>query len=132
MPQPQYRPTDLLLAIDQGGQSTRVAIYSAEGQQVCCYSAACATTHAAHVSDSLCFSATRIDTFRRCCRGLPFAESTSTLLALAIIWCPRCVCPKVSARPAVWRRYCHVESSQKNFSVKSRIFNQGQPVTQRF
>ncbi len=45
MPQPQYRPTDLLLAIDQGGQSTRVAIYSAEGQQICCYSAACATTH---------------------------------------------------------------------------------------
>jgi glycerol kinase len=37
--------TDLFLAIDQGGQSTRIAIYSAEGKQICCYSAACATTH---------------------------------------------------------------------------------------
>jgi len=37
--------TDLFLAIDQGGQSTRVAIYSATGEQICCFSAACATTH---------------------------------------------------------------------------------------
>ncbi len=37
--------TDLFLAIDQGGQSTRVAIYTPTGEQVCCYSAACATTH---------------------------------------------------------------------------------------
>jgi len=37
--------TDLFLAIDQGGQSTRVAIYTATGEQLCCFSAACATTH---------------------------------------------------------------------------------------
>lgn len=37
--------TDLFLAIDQGGQSSRIAIYTATGEQVCCYSAACATTH---------------------------------------------------------------------------------------
>lgn len=37
--------TDLFLAIDQGGQSTRIAIYSGIGEQICCYSAACATTH---------------------------------------------------------------------------------------
>ena len=37
--------TNLFLAIDQGGQSTRVAVYSDTGQQICCYSAACATTH---------------------------------------------------------------------------------------
>lgn len=37
--------TALYLAIDQGGQSTRVAIYSGTGEQICCYSAACATTH---------------------------------------------------------------------------------------
>jgi glycerol kinase len=36
---------DLFLAIDQGGQSTRVAIYSGAGEQVCCFFAACATTH---------------------------------------------------------------------------------------
>lgn len=36
---------NLFLAIDQGGQSTRVAIYSGTGEQICCYSAACATTH---------------------------------------------------------------------------------------
>ncbi|WP_331353094.1 FGGY family carbohydrate kinase [Cellvibrio sp. UBA7671] len=42
--------TDLFLAIDQGGQSTRVAIYSHTGEQICCYSAACATTH--HQSES--------------------------------------------------------------------------------
>ena len=35
---------NLYLAIDQGGQSTRVAIYSGIGEQVCCFSAACATT----------------------------------------------------------------------------------------
>jgi len=40
-----YLATDLFLAIDQGGQSTRVAIYSGTGEQICCYSAACATTH---------------------------------------------------------------------------------------
>lgn len=37
--------TDLFLAIDQGGQSSRVAIYTATGEQLCCFSAACATTH---------------------------------------------------------------------------------------
>lgn len=37
--------TDLFLAIDQGGQSSRIAIYTATGEQICCYSAACATTH---------------------------------------------------------------------------------------
>ena len=37
--------TDHFLAIDQGGQSTRVAIYSSTGEQICCYSAACATQH---------------------------------------------------------------------------------------
>jgi glycerol kinase len=37
--------TDLFLAIDQGGQSSRVAIYSGTGEQRCCFSAACATTH---------------------------------------------------------------------------------------
>lgn len=37
--------TDLFLAIDQGGQSTRIAIYSGNGEQISCYSAACATTH---------------------------------------------------------------------------------------
>lgn len=41
----QYLPTDLFLAIDQGGQSTRVAIYTAMGEQRCSFSAACATTH---------------------------------------------------------------------------------------
>ena len=40
-----YGATDLFLAIDQGGQSTRVAIYSHSGEQICCFSAACATTH---------------------------------------------------------------------------------------
>jgi glycerol kinase len=37
--------TNLFLAIDQGGQSSRVAIYTATGEQLCCFSAACATTH---------------------------------------------------------------------------------------
>lgn len=37
--------TDLFLAIDQGGQSTRVAIYSSTGEQACCFAASCATTH---------------------------------------------------------------------------------------
>ncbi|MDO8344158.1 MAG: FGGY family carbohydrate kinase [Cellvibrio sp.] len=40
-----FLATDLFLAIDQGGQSTRIAIYSGTGEQICCYSAACATTH---------------------------------------------------------------------------------------
>lgn len=35
----------LLLAIDQGGQSSRVAVYSASGELVCCFSSPCATTH---------------------------------------------------------------------------------------
>ena len=35
----------LYLAIDQGGQSTRVAIYTGTGAQICSYSAACATQH---------------------------------------------------------------------------------------
>ena len=37
--------SDLYLAIDQGGQSTRVAVYSEYGEQICNYSAACATEH---------------------------------------------------------------------------------------
>jgi glycerol kinase len=51
MSQPQYLPTDLVLAtdlflaIDQGGQSSRVAIYTLTGEQLCCFSAVCATTH---------------------------------------------------------------------------------------
>ena len=36
---------DLFLAIDQGGQSTRVAIYTGSGEHICSYSAACATQH---------------------------------------------------------------------------------------
>ena len=36
---------NLHLAIDQGGQSTRVAIYTATGQQICVYSSPCATQH---------------------------------------------------------------------------------------
>ncbi len=40
-----YLATDLFLAIDQGGQSTRIAIYSGTGEQICCYSAVCETTH---------------------------------------------------------------------------------------
>ncbi|HEY0894449.1 MAG TPA: FGGY family carbohydrate kinase [Cellvibrio sp.] len=40
-----HSATDLFLAVDQGGQSTRIAIYSGTGEQLCCYSAACATTH---------------------------------------------------------------------------------------
>lgn len=35
----------LILAIDQGGQSSRVAIYSARGEQLHCFSAGCETTH---------------------------------------------------------------------------------------
>ncbi|WP_331343836.1 FGGY family carbohydrate kinase [Cellvibrio sp. UBA7661] len=37
--------TDLFLAIDQGGQSSRVAVYTHTGQHICSYSAACATQH---------------------------------------------------------------------------------------
>ncbi|HWV16184.1 MAG TPA: FGGY family carbohydrate kinase [Cellvibrio sp.] len=33
----------LILAIDQGGQSSRVAIYSETGEQLCCFSAECTT-----------------------------------------------------------------------------------------
>lgn len=33
------------LAIDQGGQSTRVAVYTQSGEQVCVFSAPCATQH---------------------------------------------------------------------------------------
>ncbi|WP_323815550.1 FGGY family carbohydrate kinase [Cellvibrio sp. NN19] len=36
---------DLFLAIDQGGQSTRIAIYTGSGEHICSYSAACATQH---------------------------------------------------------------------------------------
>lgn len=36
----------LLLAIDQGGQSSRVAIYRTTGEQLCCFSSSCATTQA--------------------------------------------------------------------------------------
>lgn len=45
---PTSRPhfnNNLHLAIDQGGQSTRVAIYTADGQQICLYSSPCATRH---------------------------------------------------------------------------------------
>ncbi len=34
----------LILAIDQGGQSTRVAVYTLSGEQLHCFSAACETT----------------------------------------------------------------------------------------
>ena len=37
--------SDLFLAIDQGGQSSRVAVYTASGEQVCSFSAPCATQH---------------------------------------------------------------------------------------
>jgi glycerol kinase len=40
-----FLATDLFLAIDQGGQSTRIAVYSVSGRQICSYSAACATQH---------------------------------------------------------------------------------------
>ena len=36
---------DLILAIDQGGQSSRVAVYSGDGVQLCSFAAPCATTH---------------------------------------------------------------------------------------
>ncbi len=35
----------LHLAIDQGGQSTRVAVYTAGGEQLCAFSSPCATEH---------------------------------------------------------------------------------------
>ncbi|MEN0036909.1 MAG: FGGY family carbohydrate kinase [Cellvibrio sp.] len=44
-PSNTFLATDLFLAIDQGGQSTRVAVYSATGEQICCFSAACVTQH---------------------------------------------------------------------------------------
>lgn len=34
----------LILAIDQGGQSTRVAVFNAQGAQLCCFAASCGTT----------------------------------------------------------------------------------------
>lgn len=37
--------TSLILAIDQGGQSTRVAVFDINGNDICCFSAPCATTH---------------------------------------------------------------------------------------
>lgn len=36
---------DWFLAIDQGGQSTRIAVYTGNGEHICSYSAACATQH---------------------------------------------------------------------------------------
>ena len=36
---------DLIFAIDQGGQSSRVAVYSGDGVQLCCFAAPCATNH---------------------------------------------------------------------------------------
>lgn len=36
-------PASLILAIDQGGQSSRVAVYSTGGEQLCCFASACAT-----------------------------------------------------------------------------------------
>lgn len=44
MSRPHFN-NNLHLAIDQGGQSTRVAIYTADGQQICLYSSPCATQH---------------------------------------------------------------------------------------
>jgi glycerol kinase len=38
-------PSLYYLAIDQGGQSSRVAVYTQVGEQVCCFSAPCATQH---------------------------------------------------------------------------------------
>lgn len=35
----------LVLAIDQGGQSSRVAVYTTQGKQLHCFSAPCATSH---------------------------------------------------------------------------------------
>ncbi len=35
----------LILAIDQGGQSSRVAVYNNRGERLCCVSAICATQH---------------------------------------------------------------------------------------
>lgn len=43
-PPPTF-PQNLHLAIDQGGQSTRVALYTREGRKLCLYSAPCATQH---------------------------------------------------------------------------------------
>lgn len=34
---------ELILAIDQGGQSSRVAVYTDTGEQLCCFSAECST-----------------------------------------------------------------------------------------
>jgi len=34
-----------ILAIDQGGQSSRVAVYTQQGKQLCCFSSPCATRH---------------------------------------------------------------------------------------
>jgi glycerol kinase len=44
--------SDLFLAIDQGGQSSRMAVYTASGEQVCSFSAPCATQHH-QVDDSI-------------------------------------------------------------------------------
>jgi glycerol kinase len=43
---------NLHLAIDQGGQSTRVAVYTSAGQQLCLYSSPCATQHLQVVGSS--------------------------------------------------------------------------------
>jgi len=37
--------TQLVLAIDQGGQSSRVAVYTIDGKQLHCFSSPCATVH---------------------------------------------------------------------------------------
>ncbi|RYY04326.1 MAG: glycerol kinase [Gammaproteobacteria bacterium] len=37
-------PKSLILAIDQGGQSSRVAVYTQAGEQLYCFSAACSTS----------------------------------------------------------------------------------------
>src|SRR5690606_3628118 len=44
--------SDLFLAIDQGGQSSRMAVYTASGEPVCSFSAPCATQHH-QVDDSI-------------------------------------------------------------------------------
>src|SRR4051812_42630041 len=45
----------LILAIDQGGQSTRVAVFNRHGEQMCSFSATCATIHTANVEHGVEF-----------------------------------------------------------------------------
>lgn len=43
------------LAIDQGGQSTRVAVYDALGEQICCFASPCETHHYSQQNTSQVF-----------------------------------------------------------------------------